>query len=962
MKIGETINGFTVNNVRELHELCGRLWELTHDRTGAGLCWLERQEENRAFAIAFKTLPEDSTGVFHILEHSVLCGSGKYPVKEPFVELLKTSLQTFLNAMTYPDKTVYPVSSRNDTDFMNLMDIYLDAVFDPELCRKPEIFLQEGWHYEFGGGDPVTTGVVLNEMKGAFSSPHQVLNAAMDRLTFPNNCYRHVSGGDPEHIPELTYERFLEMHRKYYHPSNARIALVGNVELGACLAKIDSFLSRFDRREVSFDIPFQKVLPSVSERLTYEIGADEPREHRTIWSRGKLLGRYDETAKAYAASVLCDYLAGDSDSPLKKALVKTGLAKEVMASIQDGMQQSRVSITVWNTEEEKLDEVQSAVRAALSEIIAHGADAQRLSACRNSFAFRMRDRDSGGYPRSVGEAINMFEGWLYGGDPAQGLLVEEPLQAAFELLAGDGFIRLVRELFLDEENTVTVTLIPSNTLGREKLEREAERIKNAASAWTDEQRRSLIQKADALHRWQQTPDTDEALTSIPMLKLSDLADKPEALRMRVTGKDGVTVLRHDTGSNLITIKAWINASELKLSELPYLHLLSGLYGVAATKHRSSEEIQLLVKQHIGSFSVRPAVFPAKAPGKCRVFLCASAVCLSEEAEEAGKLLCEILAETVFTDQALLKENIDQNAMHMQMALSANGHSFAMQRVRSRSSAAGAAAEMTGGIELARFYKSLAAKDEDALAAVPETLSSLSNMLITQERLTLSFTENTPECVIEDLVSAFQKKGGRPPEYADYAPLEEKSSAIAIPAQVGYAAMGTNLKLHGREFSGSWLALAGILNYVYLWSEIRVQGGAYGCGFTAADSGDLCYYTYRDPRPGRSLGVMDGSADFVRAFLASEPDLTGFILGSVSSLDPLLPSAEKINVSESRYFKGTSYEDVCARYTELIHSTAVDILSLCGALEEIRSDASACVAAGNPLIDDCGERLGTIISL
>lgn len=956
MKIGENMNGFTVKNVRELYELGGRLWELTHDKTGAGLCWLERQEENRTFAICFKTLPEDSTGVFHILEHSVLCGSGKYPVKEPFVELLKSSLKTFLNAMTYSDKTVYPFSSRNDTDFMNLMDIYLDAVFDPEIYRKPEIFMQEGWHYEFEKGEPEMSGVVLNEMKGAYASPGQVLNAAMERLMFPDNCYRYVSGGDPEHIPELTYEQFIETHKKFYHPSNARIALVGNVDIEACLDKIDSFLSRFERRDASFDIPFQKAIPSVSERAEYEIGNNEPKKGRTIWSRGKLLGKFDETAKAHAASVICDYLAGDSDSPLKKAIIKTGLGQEVMASVQDGTQQSRVLITVWNTDEDKLDEVRSAIRTALLKVIENGTDAQRLSACRNSFAFRMRDKDSGGYPRSVGEAISMFEGWLYGGDPAQGLLVEETLKAAFEMLDGDGFIKLVRELFLDEENTVTVTLVPSNALGTEKVKREAERIKKISSSWTEEQRCAFIDKIDALHAWQQTPDSEEALASIPVLKLSDLADKPEALRMSVTEKNGVTVLCHDTGSKLVTLKAWFNASDVGLSDLPYLNLLSGLFGKAATKHHSSEEIQLLVKRHIGRLSVSPAVYPTKQTDKCRVFLCASAVCLVEEAGNACELLREILTETVFNDKALLKEQLDQNAMGMQMALSSNGHSFAMTRVRSRFSAAGIANEAMGGIELAKTLKSLAAKSEDELCEVLDKLASLSDRLIVHERLILSVTDNTPKIMIESIASAFPVKDGRPPEYAGYAPLDEKSAGLAIPAQVGYAAMGTNLKLHGKDFNGSWLALAGILNYVYLWSKIRVQGGAYGCGFAAYDSGDICYYTYRDPKPGHSLSVMDGSADFVRDFLASEPDLTGFILGAVSSLDPLLSSADKMNVSESRYFKGTSYEEVCTSYTELISTTADDILSLCGALETITKDDSSCVIAGKELFDGFERRI------
>ena len=962
VNICEKIKGFAIKNIRELDELSGRLWEMTHDKTGAELCWLERQEENRAFAISFKTLPEDSTGIFHILEHSVLCGSGKYPVKEPFVELLKSSVQTFLNAMTYSDKTVYPVSSRNNADFMNLVDIYLDAVFDPEICRRPEIFMQEGWHYEFENGEPFATGVVLNEMKGAFSSPGQVLNAAMARLMFPDNCYRHVSGGDPEHITDLTYERFIETYKKYYHPSNARIALVGNIDIEACLEKIDSFLSRFDRRDVSFDIPFQKAIHSVSERVEYEIGADEPKERRTIFARGKLLGRFDETAKAYAASVLCDYLAGDSDSPLKSAIVKAGLGQDIMASVQDGTKQSRVLVAVWNTDEDKLGDVEEAIRSALTEVIETGVDSQRISACFNSFAFRMRDKDSGGYPRSVGEALNMFEGWLYGGDPVQGLLVEKPLKDAQKLLEGESFEKLVRELFLDEENTATVTLVPSNTLGTEKLEKEAERVKNIASSWTEEQRSAVIEKTDALHIWQQTPDTEEALASIPMLKLSDLADKPEKLHMTVTEKDGVTVLRHDTGSELVTFRTWFNASDFALPELSYLPVLCGLYGTAATKRHSSNEIQLLVKQHIGQFSVSPAVFPTKELNKCRVFLSASAVCLSEEADNAVELFREILTETVFSDRALLKEQIDQNAMGMQMALSANGHSFAMKRVGARFSAAGVAGEAMGGIELARCFKSLAAKSEDELGAVLEKITSYSDKLISKERLTLSVTANTQDSVVEGLISAFPKKGETPAEFAAYVPHDEKSSAISIPAQVGYAAMGTNLKLHGKEFNGSWLALCGILNYVYLWSRIRVQGGAYGCGITAQDSSDICYYTYRDPRPGRSLEVMDEAASFVREFMKTDPDLTGFILGSVSALDPLLTSADKMTVSETRFFKGTSYEDVCARYRELINTTSDDILSLCNALEDIANDASACVVAGKELIDECGERIEKTITI
>ena len=956
MQIGDKLFGFTVRNVRELDELDARLWELVHDKTGAPLCWLDRSDENRAFAIGFRTIPEDSTGVFHILEHSVLCGSGKYPVKKPFVELLKSSVQTFLNAMTFPDKTVYPVSSRNDADLMNLMDVYLDAVFDPEFCRRPEIFMQEGWHYEFVGDRPVCQGVVLNEMKGAFSSPAQVLNSAVNRLLFPDNCYRHVAGGDPEHITELTYERFIDTYKRFYHPSNSAICLSGSVDISACLKKIGSFLDRFDLRDVGIEIPYQLPRSSVSERVEYEIGANELPEHRTIWSRGKLLGSFEETAKVFAAFVLADYLAGDSDAPLKKAIVKRGLGQDVKVSVRDGMQQTWTSIEVWNTDESRTAEINDSIRSALNELINNGADRDRLSSCFNSFAFRVRDKDSGGWPRSISEVFNMLARMLYGDDPANGLLVEKPLKTARAMLREDGFARLIGELFLDETHSLTVTLVPSCALGSAKLEREEERINALCSDWTDDCRSELEKKTNALHIWQQSPDTAEALASIPMLGLSDLADRPEELIMDVTEKNGITVLRHSTGSKLVTVRALFNVSDLELSELPYLSLLSGLYGTAGTRRRSSGEIQMLVKRHIGKFTVEQLVFPAKDVSKCRVFLSVGAVCLEEEAESAAELICEIMTETDFTDTALLKELIDRSALRTQTSLTANGTFIAMTRVFSRFSSAGAAKEMLSGYELASFFKSLSAKSANELEGILPMLAGMSARIAAGDRLTLSVSDNAPDNVIERLASAFPVKAEKPVEYAQYAPFDEKSSAIDIPAQVGYAAMGTNLHIHGREFSGSWLALAGILNYVYLWQEIRINGGAYGCGFTVTDSGDMGCFTYRDPNPARSLTVMENAADFMRSFLANEPSIAPFILGSVSSLDPLMTSADKIAVSEARYFKGTSYEEVCASYRELISASVPDLIELCGALDELKADGSACVVAGKELTDGCANRL------
>ena len=962
MQAGTKIHGFTVKRVRELPELSANLWEMEHDKTGAQLIWLDRADENKAFSIAFKTIPEDSTGVFHILEHSVLCGSDKYPLKEPFVELLKSSVQTFLNALTFPDKTVYPISSRNDQDYLNLMDVYLDAVLHPAIYHKPEIFRQEGWRYEQGEAGAVYQGVVLNEMKGAFGAPQEVLDTSMFELLAPDNCYRFVSGGYPEHIPDLTYEQFIANHRKYYHPSNARISLVGSVPLDAALEKIDSFLSGFDRLDVDFAIPMQEPVDAVTRELPYEIGAEEPEEQRAIISCGRQLCRFDERERFFAATILADYLAGDNDAPLKKAVVGAGLGQDFELGAQDGVQQSMISWTVWNTDADKLEPIRETVRKTLTEIADKGLDPQRLRACYNSFAFRLRDRDGGWAPRSLSEAITVLDTWLYGGDPAQALLVEDDLASLAEKLKGDYFADLLRELFLDESHSVTVVLTPSKTLGAEKAAKEAARIAAESALWDDARKAELKQQAESLAAWQQTPDSPEAVATIPVLKLSDLKEKPEPLPVTVAKLDGVPVLRHGTAGKLVAFKTIFNAADLSLEELPELVALGMLLGTMGTEKHSGEELQMLVKERIGRFDVKPGVLSGSDPAHARVQMSASVICLAEQAEAARELLEEILTQTRYTDRKLLRDLLQQAAMGAQMSLSSAGHQYAMMRTAAYHTANGAAREQLAGTELAIWLKRLSTAADGELDALLERLKALAGRIFTAERLTLSCTDNTPDKLQAALIAAFPQTGELSPAEAAYEPLGARREGIVIPAQVGYASRGWNQRLEGGKFTGSLPVLANILNFVYLWSEIRVQGGAYGCGFLGRDDGDLGFYTYRDPQPARSLGVMDRSADFVRDFCRDEPDLTGYILGSVSTLDPLMTEESRRAAAENRYFKGITEEDVCRWYQELIHTGNADLLALCPLLEKIRDAQAACVIAGTPQLDACGDKLEQRISV
>ncbi len=962
MNVNDVIHGFRVLRVREFKELGGRLWEMTHEKTGAQLCWLDRLDENKTFSIAFKTLPEDSTGVFHILEHSVLCGSDKYPVKEPFVELLKTSVQTFLNAMTYNDKTVYPVSSRNDRDLLNLMDIYLDAVLHPAIYRLPEIFRQEGWRYEGEGEEVCLQGVVLNEMKGAFASSSRMLEQEMESMLFPDNCYHYCSGGDPACIPDLTYERFLAFHQKYYHPSNARVSLVGSVKLDEVLEKIDAAFAPFERREAAFPIPLQSPVPAQEKTLPYRIGEDEPIEEHVLISCGTLLCRFDELLRNDGASVLSDYLAGDEEAPLKRAVLDRKLAQDFSVSVHDGIQQAWISWEAWNTEADRLEELRETVREVLTREVENGLDRERLNACYRRYCFQMRDNDSDSTPRSLSEALDMLDAWLYDGDPADGLLVDPSLQELGERIQTDWPEQLLRELFLDNDHLSTLLLVPSRTLGEEHAAREQARIDRARASWTEADRARLAEEAERLRLWQQTPDSEEALAAIPLLRLEDLAAEPEVPAVSEERLAGIPVLRHRLGSSLVYLRAHFRAADLSPEELTELSVACRLLGSLATENCSRASLPLQIKSKTGNLDFATSILPGSGPDRCRVLFSALLACLSEQTDDAAELLGEILTRTRWDDVDLLRDVLQQLSMGAQMSLPNAGHRYALGRVNASLTAAGLAKEMVGGVAYAKRMKELASADDETLRALLSRMETLCRRLVTKERLTLSAGETVPDAMLERLLAALPSDGVTPPAELILPVSGPKQEGVAVPAAVGFAAAGANLRLQGRSYRGSFPVLSSILSYVYLWSEIRVQGGAYGCGFGARIDGDLFFYTYRDPQPVRSLGVIRKAADFVRGFLEEDPDLTGFILGSVSQLDPLMSTLQRMSVGENRWFTGTTREDVCRWYRELVSTTPEDLLDLLAALEDLFRDRAVCVVAGKPLLDACGEELQEILTV
>lgn len=619
-------------------------------------------------------------------------------------------------------------------------------------------------------------------------------------------------------------------------------------------------------------------------------------------------------------------------------------------NLHDGIQQNWLSWEAWNTDEDKVEAIKETVHTLLEKLATQGLDRERLEACFNSFAFKLRDRDGGWAPRSLAEALTMLDSWLYGGDPAQYLQVEKTLEELEAKLSTDYYAKLLRELFLDNPHKALTILVPSRTLGDEKRKKEADRVAAESGAWTEADKARIQEEGKTLTAWQQAPDSPEALATIPMLQLSDIDPTPEKLPVTVMEQAGIPVLLHKTGSSLVYLDLHFDVSDLTLEELRDAALLTRLLGKLPTRKHTAAQLQLLTKQKIGSLYYSSAVYSGKHPA---VRLSANLVSLPSQKETAAQILTEILTDTLFEDRKTLKDLLDQQLMRLQMEFAGAGHRYARSRALAMITGDGAAREALSGSTYIHYVKQLCAADEAGLDALLARLEKIARKAFTRSRMVISVSENGAE-LAEGLPEAFPQ--GTAALRVDYAPMDRDQLGLPIPAAIGFAAKASNMAQHGGSYHGSLFVLENILNFSYLWNEIRVQGGAYGCGFTASADGDICFHTYRDPQPGRSLDVFDRAAEFIRGYCANDPDLTPMILGAMANADPLLNTQMKIALAEGRYFKGTTYEQVCKTRRELIGTTREDLLTLAAFLEELARDEAVCVVAGQPLLDACGEKL------
>ncbi len=961
LKNGAAAHGFTLRYSQELPELKATLHRMEYTKNGADLVWLERPDDNKTFSIAFKTIPSDHTGVFHILEHSVLCGSRKYPVREPFVELIKSSLQTFLNAMTFPDKTMYPLSSRNDQDFLNLIDVYMDAVLHPLSVEDPMAFLQEGWHYELESpeGELTRNGVVLSEMKGAFADPNEVLAFELGRALFPDNCYGFESGGHPEHIPELTYEKYRECHRRFYSPSNACIFLDGDVDIDAVLKKLDSFLCEYDRIEVDADIPFQKPVHPGEIRAMYEIGPDEDGTDKVILGEGWVTGRFDEPEKAVACSVLVRALCGTNESPLKKALLEKGLAQDVDIHSYDGIQQNFVFLSAVNTSLDKKDELIGTVYDVLARQ-AKGLDHRELNAILNQVEFANREKDFGRMPRGLVFAMVSLESWLYGGDPAQNLCSDEVFASLRRRIDEGWFEKLLDEVFLSNPHTARVVLTPSNTLGRERAMREKDELDAIRGSWTAEETRAVIERFAELRRHQSQEDDPEALATLPMLSLSDIPERAPDYPYSHSEYRGVPLLRTDVETGGIAyLDLYFTADDLNVEEITLLPSVCNLIGELATEKHTPLEIATLVREKIGRLTVNPIIYPGQS-GKVTPALCVSLALLPERKLEALKIVRELLFTTDFNDPDAIFNILRQGRIAMEQNAMNAGNAVAVTRAASSLFASSALDDAMRGIGQLRFLQGTEREFEARGEKLMADMGALLKKLLVRPRLTVSVSGAPDEAWLDGVLDMIPE--GEKGEALSYAPACHPEEGFSIPAGIGFAGRSARLSDAGAEYSGSMLVAAKLLSLDYLWNTVRVKGGAYGVNMSVGTVGSVAFSSYRDPQCAGSLSAFDACGQALRGFAASGGSLDKFIISTIGGMEPIMTPRQELSRNAAMYFAGRTQGDVHRLRSQVLHTTAEDMLAFADTLDKLTAAAHTCVVAGKPILDACGEKLDKVESV
>lgn len=934
---------------------------LRHKKSGARIAILSNNDDNKVFYIGFRTPPEDETGVPHIIEHTTLCGSKKFPVKDPFIELAKGSLNTFLNAMTYPDKTVYPVASCNDQDFKNLMDVYLDAVFNPNITKYEEIFKQEGWHYELTGKDDELkiNGVVYNEMKGAYSSPDEVLSSQIYRSLFPDNTYSKDSGGNPEYIPKLTYEAYLDFYHKYYHPSNSYIYLYGDMDVVERLEWLDKeYLSLFDYKKVNSEINKQSAFDEIKNvEAEYSITMDDSQENKTYLSYNRVVGDSLDEMLYQAFDVLDYALVSSPGAPVKQALIDAGIGDDVYGSYDAGILQPVFSFVAKNANASQADEFESIIENTLKEVVKTGINKEALLAGINSSEFKFREADFGQFPKGLLFGLNCLDSWLF--DDMKPFIHLECLGTFAKLRKAvdtDYFEKLIQEYLLDNTHGSSVTVKPKRGLGNEREEALAKELSDYKASLSDEEIDKLIEETEHLKKYQEEPSSDEDLRKLPMLTRADM--KKEAMpfsNIEDTLSD-VKVVRHDIESNGIDYISFLfDAGDFAQSELGYLGFFTNALGLVSTENYSYTDLANATNIYTGGISTGTASHPDIKDRNNFVFKFEVKLkVLEKNLDKALELMEQMLLASDFTDTKRLGEIVAQIKARLQANLSSSGHLVAAMRSMSSFSRYALYQDELKGIA---FYRSICRIEKELFESpesVSDKLAAIAKKLFARNRMLISFTGNSEaygnaKLSLEKVIAGFNKMSAIGNQAEVH--FNTAKEAFIDASQIQYVAKTGDFICEGYEYTGALRLLRIILSYDYLWINVRVKGGAYGCMNTFLRSGESYFVSYRDPNLSDTLDVYDRIPEYIKSFSPDERDMTKYIIGTFSALDtPMNPEA-KGSRSMSAYLEGISYEQIQKERNEILNAQPEDIRRLADLVEAVLKKDSICVIGNENMIKE-----------
>ncbi len=945
---------------KELKDLKSEGLILRHKKTGARLCLISNDDDNKVFYIGFKTPPKDSTGVQHIMEHSVLCGSEKYPPKDPFVELAKGSLNTFLNAMTYPDKTVYPVASCNDKDFKNLMDVYLDAVFHPNICKKPQIFKQEGWHYELDDkdGDIKINGVVYNEMKGAFSSPDDMLDREIVNSLFPDNEYSNESGGDPDKIPDLTYEDFMDFHKQYYHPSNSYVYLYGNMDMAERLDYIDrEYLSKYEAIDIDTDIRMQEPFKApVKIVRNYSITNDEPEEKKTFLSFNTVVDT-SLNRELYVAFSIIEYtLLIAPGAVLKQALLDEGIGEDIDSNYENGILQPYFSVIARNADENRLEDFKSVIKRVLEDVTVNGLDKKALRGGLSVFEFRYREADYGSYPKGLIYGLKALDSWLYD-EKAPFIHIEANDTFAFlrDNVDTGYFEDLIRKYLLDNSHCSIVILKPERGLTAKKDNELARKLKEYKNSLTEEGILGLIEDTEALHRYQEEPSTQEELLSIPLLEISDIKKEAEPFCFEENKVDETTVLTHDIYTNGIGyLTLGFDLKKVPTRLVPYMGLYKNIFGYMSTENFSYADLTSEINQNSGGISSSYQFYTkADDPDSYRIMYEIKAKVLYDKLPFAFDIISEIINTSKVDDEKRLHEILNMIKSRLQNKIISAGHAGAIMRAISSCSEQAALTETATGIEYYRFIDNILSDFDANKEQLISDLKGFADIVFRPENLFVDFTgEAFMNEKVMELTRDLKKKLITVPVKNKPYSLKRKAvkEGFKTGAKVQYVATAGNYIKNGFKYTGSLRVLSLLLSYDYLWINVRVKGGAYGCMNLFGRTGDSYIVSYRDPNLRNTLEIYKGIAGYIRNFDPDERDMTKNIIGTISEMDfPLTPRA-KGSRSMSAYLCGETYERIQKERDEVLATTAEDIRNLADLVDSVVKEEKICVFGGEETIE------------